>query len=320
MHNLPFPVRLPGLTTSWIVLDGGDGLPYRPEDIVCHAMAESGSSPPEFLDILREVEQDEVDGRARGEHASGNGGTFELTGWQSGRDGVAERRMLELRFRPGTRYRHRAARRLFQRSERHRRWLTEWSPRTDPHPLLCADLGIHLIPVTTDERVVLARRGPGDERRHGRWGSGVASRLERPGDGDADGVPRLARAAVRAVEEELGFTVDSDDIRFLSFGVDPSAGHYGLVGCVDLPVSAEELLCVLSLGGKDPAENDCVALLPPDAATIAAFVHENPRWVPAGITALLHTFAHVGGSVLPVVQGLSMLRASGEVGEMEPRL
>ncbi len=116
-------------------------------------------------------------------------------------------------------------------------------PPEDPIPSLAIGFGTVLILFTSDKKLLLSRRTTKAGVRPGELDvsvvEGILPHRDLPSNSTG---PDIIGCAVHGVKEEVGITVQRQDIQFLGFGVDHEYYQWNMIGMVKLPMTAKEVL------------------------------------------------------------------------------
>jgi hypothetical protein len=130
-----------------------------------------------------------------------------------------------------------------------------------PIPSLANGIGVALLAFTTDGRVVLTRRRDNSRARPGERDVSVVEGMDALQDVPQSGRLDAYCTAVRGCQEELGVPVNAEVVQFLAFGVDLKFYQWSLLGMVNLPFSADEVMNHYQINAKDRWEGKLEAVV-----------------------------------------------------------
>lgn len=159
-----------------------------------------------------------------------------------------------------------------------------------PIPEIATFWGIGLSVITKDNRIIICKRANLEEAPHTFWPS-VGEGASRQKDSNLEnGAPDHNKVALRGVQEELGIPIDSSELTWLSFGVNPINCAYGLIGIVRTKFALDAILSRTSAGAsKDSWENKSIEYTEFTPISVANFMKKNPKsWHPFTLITILH--------------------------------
>jgi hypothetical protein len=162
-----------------------------------------------------------------------------------------------------------------------------------PIPHLGNGLGVALLAFTHDGKVVLSRRKDSSRARPGQRDVTVVEGLHAAHDRSGAGRLDVTRAAIRGCKEEIGVTVEADDVRLLAFGVDLAYYQWNFLGVVDAKYSADQLLEFHALNARDRWEGK-LEPYPADPEIVLRILHQDDAWDTALVTAYLAFCSRIG--------------------------
>ena len=287
------------LPTSWIVVDGDGTYSYLPQNIIPHFEGTPEELPLELQERRRRVAWQQAENRRQGLLFHWNGQRYSLNRFVISREGLEENLALDLWFTPTDYYTFLATNMALDDHALRAKYLqgADWSR---PVPFFSNSFGIYLLVLTADDQVLFTHRGQGVGSRPGEYSVSVCEGL-----GVIDTSPRSAQmldlygCAERGLSEELGLKESEDftteDIHFLSFGVDSWYSQWGLLGFVKVQKTAQAILNYRKVGVKDRMENAQIYVVPFDIDAVVSFVFAHQLWTPGGLTCLYHTLVQEFG-------------------------
>ncbi len=300
---------------SWVVLDGGHTSAYSQEALVTSCVpAHDTALLKEFRQLRQQIDEHETVLQLAAGNPAWNGDRYQLVKWGLDRymsDESPEDSRLYFQFAPSNYLNFLTSQHLLRaidlpsNCDALRQEVGSWHDFDRPLPYMAHSFGINLVPITSDNFVIISERGDKVRSRSGTWNVAVNEGLQRPVDNNAYGAPDFYKAAERGIFEELGITLGKDNrILFLSFGVDPQLQQYGLLGLVDLSLTAEQMQTVRLMGVKDRWEAKQIQFIPLDAHSIGQALRDKKPWAPSGAVALIHALIYKEQSVRRVMAAL----------------
>ena len=157
-------------------------------------------------------------------------------------------------------------------------------------------LGINFNLITNDGYLIITRRSSTVNINRGIYHTSVAENLLRPTDGDANGAPNLFNCARRGIQEEIGISVDIEDIQFTTFGVYPPWCQYKIIGWSEIKETKKEVEFIHSIAvAKDKWENNELIFVPCNPKSIAEFISQTiDDWYDIGLACVIFSLFQVG--------------------------
>ncbi len=176
-----------------------------------------------------------------------------------------------------------------------------------PIPEFSSILGVNLVLVTRDNRLVVTKRNPFVHSGPGKLHCSVAENLLRPTDAGPDQAPDPFRTALRGAQEELGIVLAAENLEFIAFGVEPVLCQYTLTGWCQINATAKELEAIRAFGvPKDKWENQKLIFLPCHLTSIANFImQDRDHWDSFGLAAIILSLPRMGFSNKEIVEAFS---------------
>lgn len=288
-----------GRKTTEIVLDGDGSRVYLPQHIRTHYNPIPLGIPQEFRDRKARIAQEQEEKRAAGGPFQWNGERYNLTRFTISRDPENEDMTLDLWFTPSDYYTFLATSTGLREQAIRQKYLAdpEWD---EAIPLFAHSFSALIAVITSDNYVILVRRGKSLGCRPSSYDVSLAEGLSRPADrGSASQAPNIYHCATRGLSEEMGLHAPADfspaDILFTTFAVDTEFCMWGLFGFVRLQRTREEVLSILQRGVPDKFENRRIFTVPFHPQDVSAFFHEHEPFSPGGIVCLYHALVHEYG-------------------------
>jgi hypothetical protein len=169
--------------------------------------------------------------------------------------------------------------------------------RVRPVPELATHWGVGLSVVTADGLLLVSERGNTAVDPQVFFPS-VAEGTTRMMDGDpASGAPRPLSTAMRGMTEELGISLEADELTWLSFGANSYLCEYALIGLVRTASSFAEIEDRRSVGAaKDHWETRRLHGVEFTPSAVAAFCAQPARPFSAfGLIAIVHALMYEHG-------------------------
>lgn len=287
------------LPSSWIVVDGDGMFQYSPQNIQTHFEPEPEDLPSELQVRVQHVTRLQLENRARGLPFHWNGKRYSLSRFVISREGLEENLALDLWFVPSDYYTFLATNMALDDLMLRSQYLgsIDWSK---PVPFFSHSFGIYLTVLTVDNKVLLTYRSMEVGSRPGEYNASMCEGLGKmDAKGKEGGAPDLYSCAARGLTEELGLRVapdgETEQIRFLSFGVDSWYAQWGLLGLVKVSKTAQEIANYRKAGVKDRAENAQLFTVDFTLNSILSFVLTHQPWAPGGLACLYHVLVHEFG-------------------------
>lgn len=282
------PFQIGGMKTSWVLADGGVSSPYRPETVHCILSGTQLKLPAEVQRRRAAIERDQAALQAAGKSGIWNGPLLSLSEFARSRTIPDEQPRVTLTFQRSDFFTFRASvgslDEPFPRADGTvtslREEFIDASDPLAPRPFLAAGFGVCLVLLTSDNMLILARRGDDVGIRAGELDASVAEavsvtldrHVHHPG-------PDLYRTAIRGVHEELGITVGEDDVTLFGFGLDLDYYQWGMLGMAKTALTVEELREYWSRGaGGGKWETSGFLALPLDPDRVFTELKEHKLW------------------------------------------
>jgi transcriptional regulator with XRE-family HTH domain len=284
------------ISSTYLILDGDGQHTYSSRNIRCHFRPIYQELPPDLEARRREIQQQQDQARKEGKSFFWNGDRFYLDRFIISREGLEEELALDLWFGPSDYYTFLATNMSLNDPVIRSRYISEeWDK---PPRFFSNAFGVYLLVITRRNEVILTRRGMSLGSRPLEFNVSMCEGLSFS-DADPSGVPDLYHCATRGLAEELGLIVSSDfssqDIHFLSFGVDAKYVQFCLLGFIKVACGAEDLLRRRRMGVKDRMENQHLSILQFDPQALTSFVLSRGPWAPAGLACLYHCLVYEFG-------------------------
>ncbi|WP_146747261.1 hypothetical protein [Thermogemmatispora tikiterensis] len=284
------------ISSSFLILDGDGHHEFSPSNIRCHFQPIFQDLPPDLEARRRKIQREQDQARSEGRSFYWNGKRFYLDRFIISREGPDENLALDLWFGPSDYYTFLATNMSLDDPAIRSRYISEeWD---QPPRFFSNAFGIYLLVVTRSNEVILTRRGVFLGSRPLEFNVSMCEGLS-ASDADPSGVPDLYHCATRGLTEELGLMApldfSSQDIRFLSFGIDIRYAQFCLLGVIKVPCRADDLIRRRRMGVKDRMENKQIYVLRFDPQSLASFVVSHSPWAPAGLACLYHCLVYEFG-------------------------
>lgn len=251
-----------GMTIPWAVVSKG---PYRPEEIRSTYYQNERSYPAEIDALYSEI-RDVMTARERnGELVRPDTPGWKLCGFHVATEGgLEDSAILRLNFQPTTLYRMLSTELQVDRpiqfadgqASIRERYGAPIDLRSGPVLEVATYWGIGLNVITKDKQIVFGRRAATMAEDPGVLYPGVSEGAMRPRDAAPNGAPDHISTARRGAMEELGIDLQTDQVRWLSLGVNVERYAYGLLGEAHIDLTFDQLLQRRSIGeARDHWEN-----------------------------------------------------------------
>jgi hypothetical protein len=283
----------------WVVAAFG---PFAPGHIRSTFSPTEPGYPEDVEAAFRRIASDLRDRSAVGEPVPSDSEGFKLMRFNTtARTGERDEIVLQLHFCPTTYYRAVATEfRLDQPLDPdggptlRELYAVGIDLREAPIPACATHWGVGLAVISADRRFVFARRAATMTEDPGTIYPAVAEGGLRMKDSLPGGAPDHLGIAARGMHEELGVSLDPDELTWLSFGANAARGAFGLVGRVELRLTFDEL----SLGrpySKDSWEASELIAVDFEPASVAGYL-ETAGPIPAFTLAVVtHALIHEYG-------------------------
>ncbi|GGY25672.1 hypothetical protein [Streptomyces omiyaensis] len=291
------------LRTSALIVEGDGERPIAPEAVHVRVMDGEVELPAELAPWRAEIEAEEARASAAGERRPvWNGERYAVEAVEVTRTPPDEASEVHLRLRPTDYYTFLAAQQLDRRlpdgSTPRGRWLDPDAPLTAPAFLQCS-FGVNVAVVTSDDLLVINRRGDGVRTAPGLWNSSVNEGLARPTDSAGRHAPDLHAVARRGMREELSLEPHEFTLSLLAFVLDVDARMWSAHFYARLTgMTGEELRARTGRGVADRWEHSATEYVPFRTADVARHLlapERRHRWAPLA-PALFHlALVHVHG-------------------------
>lgn len=286
--------RLGKVWFPWVVAGYG---PYRPEDIESYFHPGDPGYPAEVDQVLASLKADIAQRSTLGEDVPFDSPAFKLSRFHVSSRTAREEPRLVLHFEPTTYFHMLATDQRLDVADTwggrtytlRERYAAEVNLRAHPVQQFATHWGIGLAAITADGLLLIPERGNTAVDPHVIFPS-VAESANRDFDSDASGAPDHFTVAARGTEEELGVTLEPDDLTWLSFGANSYLCEYGLIGRADLRATFSEIEQRRAVGAaKDSWETSRLHVVPFSPEAAAAFLAVPGRRVSAfGLVAFTH--------------------------------
>ena len=237
---------LAGRKHRFLIVDGDGEASYAPNTILCRVDTSAIHLPSEIQLRWSQIEAREAEKRRSGLPHQWNGPLFSLVRFAIGRTIPREDLELHLTLQLTDYWTFQATVASMDAQLPNGETLRERYLRpmpTDPIPFLAVGLGVAMVALTSDKKIILSRRSKASGVRAGEldisFVEGMHPELDRIGSGSG---PDIFKTAVRGAKEELGADVGTGDVKFLGFGVDTEYYQWNLLGLINIPLSAKDLL------------------------------------------------------------------------------
>jgi hypothetical protein len=177
------------------------------------------------------------------------------------------------------------------------KYLAKATPITEyPVPEFSTILGVNLNLITADNYLVMTERSRHAKVAGNKFHTSVGENLLRPKDSGASYAPDPFLALIRGATEELGITLNKDEIVFRTFTVIPDFCQYSLIATIriqEVRSQVEEIWH--SVIPADKWESRQLLYYPHRPDTIAQFVVSTwDRWFPLALGAVVLSLLDVG--------------------------
>ena len=237
----PEVLSVGGLTVNLIVLARGH---YSPKEIHCFYDNTTIQLPSELEQMKTTLINDLEKRKANGEtKLPYNSETYKLKEFSTGYREIVngeEVPILRLKFGP-TDYFTQMVTDLNIGNPIRERYARIASITEHPVPEFATILGVNLNIITKDGYLILTERSSRAVVASGRLHTSVGENLLRPGDAGPSGAPDPFHCAVRGAYEELGITLNSEDLAFSTFTVAPDLCQYSLISTIQIQQTRAEI-------------------------------------------------------------------------------
>jgi len=236
--------------TSFVIVDGDGQMVYTPDTLTCAVIEEEAKLPPEVIKLYNEIETTEEEKKAKGLQYRWNGPLYALDHPQVERTSPYENLVLTLWLRITDYYTFMATVLSLDKNlvdppaslTLRDRYLA-WHDPSKPIPFLANGLGVALVIMTKDGKLILSRRQETLSARPGELDVSVVEGVHPYHDRHTDHPgPDLYRTAIRGAMEELGVTLLQPDVTFLGFGVDMQYYQWNVIGMAEIAETAQQIL------------------------------------------------------------------------------
>lgn len=244
--------KLADQTFLFQVIDGDGIHTYSPSTLTCVLDPEPLDLPPEVKAIRAEVERLEDAKRNANIQSQWNGPQFALKRYLIDRTVPDEEMVLRLVLQNTDYFAFQATvlsldRPLSDGTTLRSKYLTP--PPEEPIPFLAIGLGVAVVLLSSDHKLIVSRRSLKAGARPGEldvsFVEGVHHELDRA---SAHKGPDLYRTAIRGAKEEVGIELNRSAIHFLGFGVDLEYYQWNVIGMARLSQTAEDALSARTRG------------------------------------------------------------------------
>jgi hypothetical protein len=295
-----------------IVLEGTSSEPYRIGNIVCRLDQALLQLPDDLQHLRSEIDAQQIKIKEQKGFANFfNGPMVAFTDYSYSRTVANEDALLFLRFKLTDYYSFLAtamslnktlpASNISDLSTTVRDKYLRGTDYKSPVPFIATSFGINLCVITKDGYLILAKRGHhGMSSYRGDFAVPVCESLNPLADKDKDGSLDIFKAAQRGAREELGISVDENEIRFFSLQVDTNWYLYGLSGViVSEKYTQSDIVSIRSVGIKDKWETDNLQFIKFNPKQIASFIRDmggpsklNPSSFVSVTQTLIYEYGH----------------------------
>ena len=236
--------------TSYVIVDGDGQMVYTPDTLECVVIEEKAELPADVMKLYSEVATTEEEKKAKGLQYRWNGPLYALDSHQVQRTSPYENLALRLWLRITDYYTFMATVLSLDRNlidppaslTLRDRYLAYNDP-SKPIPFLANGLGVALVIITEDGKLILSRRQETLSARPGELDVSVVEGVHPFHDRHTDHAgPDLYRTAIRGAMEELGVTLLEKDVTFLGFGVDMEYYQWNVIGMAEIAETAQQIL------------------------------------------------------------------------------
>jgi len=285
-------------TFPFQVIDGDGESSYTSSSITCVIDPRPLELLPEVEVIREHVARREEDKKNNSEDYVWNGAQYALKRYVIGRTVPHEEMELRLVFQNTDYYTFQATVRsldlqLADGTTLRKKYLTP--PPEDPVPSLAIGFGIAMVLFTSDKKLLLSRRTKKAGVRPGELDVSVVEGILPGRDLASNGTdPDIYGCAVHGAKEEVGVTLQRQDVRFLGFGVDHEYYQWNMIGMASLPMTAKEVIDEGTRGSPGRWEVGGFSFVDADPDVVWRSVQGEKLWA-MGWVALYWSLVHEFG-------------------------
>jgi transcriptional regulator with XRE-family HTH domain len=302
MTAIPMTERLSvgGIITPMIILAWGY---YKPKHIRCYYSDQEISFPPDILRLKKNLIEDCAERKARGEsYLPYNSLTYKLKSFDVGyRDIVngQEIPVLNLFFGPTDYFTHCVTDLNVGNPVRDKYMRNAKDITAEPVPEFATTVGINLNLITPEGYLILSERSSRTATEPRTFHTSVGEGFLRPGDAGPDGAPDPFHCAIRGTKEEIGISLNREDVEFNAFCVHQTRGQYSLFGWSRIKETKSQIEMLRTFAvAQDKWENHTLHFLLCNPASVAQFlVTHLPRWSDTGLASLIFSLMQEGYSI-----------------------
>ena len=308
----PEVLTVGGLAVNVIVLARSH---YGPKEIQSYYDRTPVRLTPEFermkKALIRDLEKRKVSGETKLPY---NSATYKLkefsTGYREIIDGE-EVPVLRLRFCP-TDYFTQMVTDLNIGNPSRDSYAKAESITEHPVPEFASILGVNLNLITKDGYIILTERSSQAVVAGGRLHTSVGENLLRPTDAGQSGAPDPFRCALRGAQEELGVTLNYEDVVFSTFTVVPDLCQYSLIATIQIQQTRTEVEELRRFAvPSDKWENRRLLFYPHNPDSIAQFtVSTWDRWFHVALAAVILSLSDAGYPKKQIAASFSHARSA----------
>ncbi len=294
----PEVLNVGGLAINVIVLARGR---YGPKEIYSFYDDTATQLAPEFermkQDLLGDLEKRKANGEIKLPH---NSGMYKLKEFNVGYREIINGKevpVLRLKFGP-TDYFTQMITDLNIGNPARERYAKAAIVTERPVPEFATILGVNLNVVTQDGYLIITERSSHAVVAGGRLHTSVGENLLRPLDAGPSGAPDPIHCAIRGAQEELGITLNHEDVAFSAFTVIPDLCQYSLISTIQIQQTREEVEGIWRFAGPcDKWESRRLLFYPHNPDSIAQFtVSTWDRWFNVALAAVVLSLLDAGYS------------------------
>lgn len=289
------------IRTTWSVIDGSGEEPYA--ELICSYNDTPLNLPPDLKQSRDRIIQIQEERRKNNEHVAWNGERYYLDQLVIERTNNFELPIIKMRFGPSDYYT------FLSTNMKLHEYLDENTMQTfyqryflntlwdEPVRYFTNSFGVNLAVITKDNFLLLTKRGRITPSRPGEIGISVNEGLSRSLDHDIEkNAPDLYNCAVRGAKEELGLALTSEDIQFLSIGVDTKYSQWGILGITCIEKTKDEVFENRKHGVQDKWENSRLFGISFSPDEVAKFIFTSSEiFLPAALTCIYHALINKYG-------------------------
>lgn len=265
--NLPIPrteFNIGSLQTCMFILEGDGTTPINEESVRVLVDDEQAALPNEVEEWKEEISREQARRKENGEQHFWNGPSYAVVGMTVSREGISETPEICLRLKSSDYYTFQATQQLDRvmkdGTTLRSRYLGN-GPEAAPAFINCS-FGTNVAMVTSDHKLVIAKRSSGLGSRPGVWNSSANEALSRSLDSDGRTPPNIYNVARRGVDEELAVGREEYRLELLAITIDTELQQWGAAFVAYAhDLTGQDILDRRARGAPDKWENESIEVI-----------------------------------------------------------